>query len=279
MNLIIDNNTLKKYIPNQFETIDDEDTLFDKIEPSLVTAELWIEKFIAPLDVNYDEDTTNLLCQICALYAFEIEIPSLDLVLTPNGFGIVSNQNIAPASSERVTRLIKSIKEKRNRTIDRVLTMLNENSDWLASKQAEIWHQSLFQFLWQITTIRNTVTSDDAFNDYIKLMPTIINIENKFAEHVLSFPLLDKLRYFMHTNELTNQEIILANKVYNSTISLFNCDKNLFAAHFSHFCSQIADYLKSNINDFGDWKNSDAASKWIDPKFFVNEKKNHGYFF
>lgn len=38
-------------------------------------------------------------------------VPSLDLVLTPNGFGIVSNQNVAPASRDRVARLIASLEK------------------------------------------------------------------------------------------------------------------------------------------------------------------------
>ena len=38
-----------------------------------------------------------------------IAIPSLDLVLTTNGFGIVSNQNVVPASRERVDALISSL--------------------------------------------------------------------------------------------------------------------------------------------------------------------------
>ena len=45
-----------------------------------------------------------LVGMICSL-AFEDAIPQLDLVLTSTGFGVVSNQNVAPASADRVKAL------------------------------------------------------------------------------------------------------------------------------------------------------------------------------
>lgn len=45
-----------------------------------------------------------LVGMVCSL-AFEDAIPQLDLVLTATGFGVVSNQNVAPASVDRVKAL------------------------------------------------------------------------------------------------------------------------------------------------------------------------------
>lgn len=60
-----------------------------------------------PVTENYDRLVSlrrYLAGMICSL-AFEDAIPQLDLVLTPTGFGIVSNQNVAPASADRVNAL------------------------------------------------------------------------------------------------------------------------------------------------------------------------------
>jgi len=46
--------------------------------------------------------TLTLERYACVTAAYE-ELPALDLVATPTGFGVVSNQNTAPASRERVT--------------------------------------------------------------------------------------------------------------------------------------------------------------------------------
>lgn len=55
-------------------------------------------------------------------------IPQLDLVLTNNGFGIVSTQQIAPASAERVERLRKSCATARDMAFDCLLVSLPANS-------------------------------------------------------------------------------------------------------------------------------------------------------
>lgn len=40
--------------------------------------------------------------KLVCLRTYQEQIPQLDLVLTPTGFGVVSNQNLAPASADRV---------------------------------------------------------------------------------------------------------------------------------------------------------------------------------
>lgn len=60
-----------------------------------------------PITEDYDRLVSlrrNLAGMICSL-AFEDAVPQLDLVLTPTGFGVVSNQNVAPASVDRVNAL------------------------------------------------------------------------------------------------------------------------------------------------------------------------------
>ena len=58
------------------------------------------------------------MARIVAFDAFRSAIPHLDIILTPNGFGIVNNSNIAPASKERVERLINSLLDNRDNEIE-----------------------------------------------------------------------------------------------------------------------------------------------------------------
>lgn len=48
-------------------------------------------------------------------------LPTLDLVATPNGFGVVSNNNIAPASKERVAALRESLRQYKSDCKDQCL--------------------------------------------------------------------------------------------------------------------------------------------------------------
>lgn len=58
------------------------------------------------------------MARIVAFDAFRSAIPHLDIILTPNGFGIVNNSNIAPASKKRVERLINSLLDNRDNEIE-----------------------------------------------------------------------------------------------------------------------------------------------------------------
>ena len=48
-------------------------------------------------------------------------LPTLDIVATPNGFGVVSNQNIAPASKERVAAFRESLRQYKSDCKDQCL--------------------------------------------------------------------------------------------------------------------------------------------------------------
>lgn len=64
-------------------------------------------------------------------------IPWLDLVLTGSGFGVVSNQNTAPASRERVDALAHAALEAANAGMDNLIYLI-ENDDELSDD----WNKS-----------------------------------------------------------------------------------------------------------------------------------------
>lgn len=69
-------------------------------------------------DDALDEDTERMVMRAVCLRAAYETIPQLDLVLTPTGFGIVSNQNTAPASRDRVQSLQERLRHSASRAED-----------------------------------------------------------------------------------------------------------------------------------------------------------------
>ena len=65
-----------------------------------------------------------LASQIVVSDAVRCAVPSLDIVLTPNGFGIDSNTNVAPTSKERIERLMASLLDMRDKTVEQLLNQL-----------------------------------------------------------------------------------------------------------------------------------------------------------
>lgn len=107
---------------------------FEKFVPSLRDGGEEIYKGIKPyLQPAYwrlkNELKVELMNNKCAPYfrravyatAAYNALPTLDLVATPNGFGVVSNQNIAPASKERVAAFRESLRQYKSDSKDQCL--------------------------------------------------------------------------------------------------------------------------------------------------------------
>lgn len=107
---------------------------FEKFVPSLRDGGEEIYKGIKPyLQPAYwrlkNELKVELMNNRCAPYfrravyatAAYNALPTLDLVATPNGFGVVSNNNIAPASKERVAAFRESLRRYKSDCKDQCL--------------------------------------------------------------------------------------------------------------------------------------------------------------
>jgi hypothetical protein len=79
-----------------------------------------------------------------ALQAFLAVFRQLDLVLTPTGFGVVSTQQMAPASKQRVDALIGHIRDSILIAHGQLLTELCKVDDWGSTDQARENIDTLF---------------------------------------------------------------------------------------------------------------------------------------
>ena len=116
----IDKNTFERVVP-AFKTPTGE--VFKKVERFVTDAAAeWDSVMVegAKLSAVMEEKLKVAICSRAAYNA----VPHLDLVLTPTGFGIVSNQNTAPASKERVGALREQLRMDASRMEDDVMEYL-----------------------------------------------------------------------------------------------------------------------------------------------------------
>ncbi len=76
--------------------------------------------------------------RVIAIAAFLNSIPEMDLVLTDAGFAVISNQDMAPASRERVDALKLSLQVKLDEATDRLISYLYSSSsydEWRGTEQ------------------------------------------------------------------------------------------------------------------------------------------------
>ena len=147
--LIPDN--LLQFVPNVLKSVQGETLLFDKIAPHLEVAEDWLTaKYLSAsvlkmLAASADMHINKLLHHARMAEVAEAmlhAVPQLDLVLTPNGSGIVSNSNVAPASKERVERLLATLEKMRDDTLQVLLPLLAAEPTW-AERNPCLYFQSV----------------------------------------------------------------------------------------------------------------------------------------
>lgn len=115
-----------------------ERTDFERAVPAFrsPTPEVWnkVQRYVEGCTANWqalittdatlpDHVAASLVTAICLRAAYDA-VPQMDLVLTPTGFGIVSNQNTAPASRERVDALRLQLRRDACQLEDHVLLYL-----------------------------------------------------------------------------------------------------------------------------------------------------------
>ena len=131
MRLITSEEQLRQLLPNIVQTVKGETPFIDRISTFIDLAEDWVKTTFT------SESTFNTICgyadnniiktqtaRLVVADALRRAIPSLDIVLTPNGFGIVNSSNIAPASKPRVDRLVGSMLSHRDDCIAALLPEL-----------------------------------------------------------------------------------------------------------------------------------------------------------
>ena len=275
--LINNDDTLRQYLPNVFATVKGEVSLFDKVKVDIDLAENWvIETFVSTKTFDAicgyadDKPIKVITAKLIASEALRRAIPSLDLVLTPNGFGVVSNQNVAPASKERVDRLIGSLAEFRDDCIANLLPLLSRESDWLSSVQALFFGETLFPDLAITDQVKGTGSK---WERYLELRPKILDIEASLAEEYFSPELMARLRNEVLRRTHTADLARVINAIRGQVVDLLNGGSIRMKDMID-----VVNHIRCNPDLFPEWHDSETAKLYA-PPIFKNKKEAKGYFF
>ena len=102
---------------------------FNNVRPYLEAATADLHERFAP-GAHIDDVKDAAEAFVCYSAAYEA-IPALDLIATPNGFAVVSNQNLAPASKERVAALRESYRQSKSRYTSGLILLLTRFADYV----------------------------------------------------------------------------------------------------------------------------------------------------
>ena len=282
MKLITTDEQLRMLIPHVFATAEGEPTLFEILSPFIETAEQWAIDTFVP-DAIFDEIAEDdgfgpnerfrfPLEKLVACQAYMTAIPSLDLVLTPNGFGIVSNQNIVPASRERVDALMNSLESQRDSAIEALILRLSSRTDWQQSAQGKYFGATMFPLL---NLCRRLAIREHIWDSYQQLHDRLIKIENVLADTYFSQEQMQVFRSQVIAQYSTTKPI-----EEQGIRSLQAYELQLLTDIQVHpqCYYDLVTIIRERPDDFPAWHTSPVADLFT-PKIFQNKKNSSAYWF
>lgn len=278
MKLITTDAQLRAHIPNIIASVKGEVPFIERLALFLDLAEDWVRTTFT------SETTFNTICgytdsnplkvltaRLVVADALRRAIPSLDIVLSPNGFAVVNTSNLAPASKPRVDRLIGSMLSHRDDCIAALLPELVGASKWLTSSQADFFGATLFPDLDIVDAVGGATGSK--WEKYLELRPQVIDLEASLAEEWFSPELMSALRSENLRGDLTEKRSEIVRQVKAQVVGYLRS-----GSFNSRRLADIVNYIRLNPGFFSEWHQSETA-KLFAPPVFRNEKKASGYFF
>jgi hypothetical protein len=206
---------------------------------------------------------------IC-LDAFYHAIPQLDLVLTPTGFGVVSNQNVAPASRDRVAALQENIRDGRDDALDNIIILLLGNEAWADSMRASLLVPSVIYVAGQL---QDFAGMEGHRTELMAMRPKINEAEQRIKD-VCSSEQFEKMLDHIRHDSLSTPEWNLVHSMQRAIGYYLN---NLWAG-FERELQYIGNYLEDNLMEFQDYANS-KTYKVKHFENYENQREDSTYFF
>lgn len=206
-------------------------------------------------------------------------LPHLDLVLTDNGFAVVSNQNLAPASRDRVAALSERLREEMSNARDELLFALCGIDAW---RNMDIARRLRSTLLWCPMLCRRYGVTDAERRpvyerEYIQLKPQIEAAQER-VERMVS---REQMAWMLEHQD----EYDLTDAVGDARIVLREQCRKLMAAIVvgrsdseRELIVRLQDYLNRHAEELPEYNES---SKYKADHFdnYQNEKNDPCFFF
>ena len=276
--LITTDAQLRAHIPNIIASVKGEVPFIERLALFLDLAEDWVKTtFTSESTFNTicgytDSNNIKILCsRLVVADALRRAIPSLDIVLTPNGFGVVNTSNLAPASKPRVDRLVGSMLAHRDDCIAALLPELVGASKWLASDRATFFGATLFP---DFSLIEATAPIQGSkWERYLELRSQVVDLEASLAEEWFSPELMSALSSENLRGDLTEKRSEIVRQIKAQVVGYLRS-----GSFSSRRLADIVNYIRLNESDFKEWHGSKTAELFA-PPVFRNRKEAKGYFF
>lgn len=268
----IDNLTAERlhyFIPNVLAHVDDEISFFDRLLPFIESAKLWLEAEFLGEDDFLSEQHNELALKIIVKKALADAIPSLDLIITPSGMAVINTDNMAPASKERVERLIASLRDYVKVSVPLLLEFCHSYPQWLTSGRGQYFCASFFD--------SPKLCDDRVINvPFAEARSRALQVEAALAEHFIGRGTLNAIRDDFSSRRILEVYplVSLIRGIILNHIVADNFSVNVGALWFD------ARRLINELNYYPTYKAiwTDEMGESLKDNYFVNDVKGGFYF-
>ena len=273
---------IRSVIPNIQLAVSGENPWVDKLNSFIIEAENFVDYWIAPLSIIDKCELQDLACQFIIWRAWSKAVNILDLVLTPNGFAVVSNQTLAPASKERVAAALNNAVRQADSIACRLLDSLRKSDFWLESEKSK-FYDTLFPNLNSLDQFFLLNDQNLKFFYFLKNRYAIRKAEKFIALNYISSDVLKHLRILANDISLINNvadhedEIEILNAVRKAVA--FDVNDPIDHISYKKQCELIIRLLDNSNSELSDVWRSSLTYRVLTSKPFCNEKNSSAYFF
>jgi hypothetical protein len=237
-------------------------TEFQAIKPFVYEADADVIASLIGVDLyNHIEAKSNddrmnvILRNLIASDAYAKSIPFVDLIQTSNGFAVVNNSNVAPASKERVERLIaqcvRTVDTCTDLLINQVLLDTNARTEWAKFDGFKELTSCFFLTGKDWSTFSGQ--SNTGRVDFIKVKPSLLAFQKAVLEPAISKVYVDELIGKIRSGTLTtagDREVVSVCKFLLSTL----VNKRIDEARIN--LDKLVHTIESDIDSFTTYKDS-----------------------
>ena len=269
-----------------------EKTLFEKFLPAFAEPTDQTARALAPFideaqkEIEEQVGTTaeqagEPLLRAAALRAAYNALPQLDLVLTPTGFGVVSNQNLAPASKERVAALREQLRKDKCTSLEALLRALVKDFDWQTSPRAITLPRSLF---WLPSTFRAhglRYQGRECYDEEIQALRPLVYRAEQRAAAIISPELHEILvkRQVLNPDDLDSRYFLMQNAARNMIAGLVGAEQGRFPLSIKDQMEQtLLEKLQRYGKDLPEYQGT-STYEAQNEKPYENKKDDTCFFF
>ena len=245
--------------------------VFEMLQPHLADTEQQLKsELFGSFDYTSVAGLEATAVRLVCLRTYYEQIPHLDLVLTPTGFGVVSNENVVPASPDRVKALRQQVKDACDDALDEaILSMLG--TDWVKTVSGHIHTNSLY-----ITAkdLRSYAGMPDAHRSGLLERLVQIAEAEEYIRRVVSAEFFDVLLDMVRSNKVNDVHHLLVYELKEAIGAWLSGSKNVFRMKVDN----VINRMEIHVDDYPAYKDSEAY-KVKHFEHYQNAKDDATYFF